>query len=86
MFTCLFEGHCYECIHPLRTKLYPFDLKTQPVPRSKHTASVIKTDKLMLYRQISALCSEIRATHINALCGQDVGFLTIIPGGRYNKF
>jgi len=32
-------------------------LKTQSVPRSKH--SVIKTDKLILHRQIIAVCSEI---------------------------
>jgi hypothetical protein len=32
-------------------------LKTQPVPRSKHTISVIKTRKLMLCREIFAVCS-----------------------------
>jgi hypothetical protein len=32
----------------LRTKLYPPVLKTQFVRRSKHSASVIETDKLML--------------------------------------
>ena len=35
-------------INPLRTILYVSNLKTQYVPRSKHSASVIKTDKLML--------------------------------------
>jgi ribonuclease HI len=29
--------------------MYMFDLKTQSVPRSKHSASVIRTDKLMLF-------------------------------------
>ena len=43
------------------------DLKTQFIPRSKHCASVIKTDKLMLYREIIAVCSEIHTKHINAL-------------------
>jgi hypothetical protein len=28
-------------------------LKTQPVPRSKHTVSVIKTSQLMLYTEIT---------------------------------
>jgi hypothetical protein len=55
-------------ISPLRTNLYQSDLKIQFVPRSKTlSASVIKTDKLMLYREIIALCSEIHAKHINAL-------------------
>ena len=43
------------------------DLKTQLVPRSKLSASVIKTDKLILYREIIAVCSEIQAKHVNAL-------------------
>ena len=43
------------------------DLKTQSVPRSKHCASVIKTDKLILYREKKAVCSEIHTKHINAL-------------------
>jgi len=34
-------------------------LKTQSVPRSKH--SVIKTSQFMLYREIIAVCSEIQA-------------------------
>jgi hypothetical protein len=40
------------------TKLYLSELKTQSVPRSKHYASVIKPDKLMLFLvndQIDAL-------------------------------
>ena len=45
-------------ISPLRTKLYPPDLKTQIVPRSKHCASNINTDKLLLYREIIAVCSD----------------------------
>jgi hypothetical protein len=54
-------------INPLSTKLYLSDLKTHFVPRSKHSASVLKTDKLLLYREIIAVCSEIHAKHINAL-------------------
>ena len=42
-------------------------LKTQFVPSSKYSASVIKTSKLLLYREIIAVCSEIHAKHINAL-------------------
>jgi hypothetical protein len=46
-------------INLLRKKLYLSDLKTQFIPRSKHSGSVIKTDKLMMYREIMAVCSEV---------------------------
>ena len=54
-------------INPLRTKLCLSDLKTHFLPRSKQSASVIKTDKLMLYTEIIAVSSEIHAKHINVL-------------------
>jgi len=47
-------------------------IKTQFVPRSKHTDSVIKTSQLMLYREIIAVCSQIHTKHTNTLCGQNV--------------
>jgi predicted thioesterase len=47
-------------------------IKTQSVPRSKHSVSVIKTSQLMLDRELSAVCSEIHTKHINTLCGQNV--------------
>ena len=50
-------------------------IKIRSVPRSKHSASVIKSSQLMLCREIIAICSEILAKHINALCGQNVEFL-----------
>ena len=49
--------------NPVSTKLYLSDLKTQFVLRSKHSASVLKTGKLMLYREIIAVCSEIHTKH-----------------------
>src|SRR5215470_7957654 len=55
----------------------------QPVPRSKHSVSVIKTSQLMLYREIIAVCSEIHTKHINTLCGQNVQFVNVKPGGIY---
>ena len=54
-------------INPLSMKLYLSNLKTQFVPRRKHSASVIKTGKLLLYRQKIAVCSEIHVNHINTL-------------------
>jgi len=44
----------------LECQLY---LKTQPVPRSKHYISVIKTSQLMLYREIIAVCSQIHTKY-----------------------
>ena len=37
----------------------------------------------MLYREIIAVCSEIRAKHRNVLCGQKVEFLNVKPSGIY---
>ena len=37
----------------------------------------------MLYREIIAVCSEIHTKHINTLCGLNVEFLNVKPGGAY---
>jgi len=42
-------------------------LHTQSVPRSKHSVSGTKTSRLMLYRAIIAVCSEIHTEHANGL-------------------
>jgi hypothetical protein len=47
--------------------------------------SVIKTSKLMLLREIIAVCSEIHVKHINTLCGQNVKFVNVKPGGTYSN-
>jgi len=31
-----------------------------------------------------AVCSHIHTIHINTLCGQNVGFLNVKPGGTYS--
>ena len=31
----------------------------------------------MLYSEITAVCSQIHAKHINTLCGQNVGLLNV---------
>jgi len=54
-----------------KSELY---IKTQSVPRSKHSVCVIKTSQLMLYREIIAVCSQIHTKHINTVCGQNVDF------------
>jgi len=38
----------------------------------------------MLYREIIAVCSEIHTKHINTLCGQNVEFTNVKPGGTYS--
>jgi len=38
----------------------------------------------MLYREIIAVCSDIHTKHINTLCGQNVEFLNVKPGGTYS--
>jgi len=68
-------------VNSIKTKMNVSDLKTQSVPRSKHFVSVIKTNQLMLYREIIAVCSEIRTKHINAICGQNVEFVNVKAGG-----
>jgi hypothetical protein len=55
------------------------DLKIQSVPLSKHSASVIKADKLMLCREIIAVSSQIHTKHINALWAEE--FLNVKTGG-----
>ena len=40
----------------------------------------------MLYREIIAVCSEIHTKHINTLCGQNVEFVSVKPGGIYSDY
>jgi hypothetical protein len=39
----------------------------------------------MLYREIIAVSSEIHIRRINTLCGQNVGLLSVKPGGTYSN-
>jgi hypothetical protein len=39
----------------------------------------------MLYRGIISVYSEIHTKHINTLCGQNVEFLSVNPGGTYSN-
>jgi len=40
----------------------------------------------MLYREIIAICSEIRIKHINTLCGQNAEFVSVKPGTTRNNY
>ena len=57
-------------------------LSKDPVRTAQKTlsASVIKTEKLMLYREKVAVCSEIHA-NISKNCGQNTEFLNVKAGG-----
>ena len=39
----------------------------------------------MLYREIMVVCSEIHTKHINTLCGGNVEFVNVKPGGTYSN-
>jgi hypothetical protein len=39
----------------------------------------------MLYREITAVCSEIHTKHITTLCGQNVQSVNVTPGGTYSN-
>ena len=38
----------------------------------------------MLYKEITAVCSQIHTKHINTVCGQNVELLNVEPGGKYS--
>ena len=39
----------------------------------------------MLYREITAVCSEKHTKHINTLCGQKVELVNVINVGTYSN-
>ena len=43
-----------------------------PLQNRIHPTCITKTNHLMLYREIIAVCSHIHTEHINTLCGQNV--------------
>ena len=73
--TILKTGQKADFLNIIRTR--KLHLKIQSVPRSKHSVSVTQTSQLTLYREITAVCSQIHTKHINTLCGQNVEFLNV---------
>ena len=39
----------------------------------------------MLYKEITAVCSQIHTKHINTLWGQNAKFVNVNPGGTYSN-
>ena len=64
----------------LKTKRRLLYLKTQFVPRSKHSTTVIKASQLMMYKVKVAVCSDIRIKH-STQSEHHVEFLNVKPGG-----
>jgi hypothetical protein len=55
-------------INPLKTGCTLFYIRTQCVPRSKHSPpQLYKTNLYMFCKAKVAVCSEIRTKHINAM-------------------
>jgi hypothetical protein len=48
------------------------------------SVSVLRTNKLLVYSEIIAPCSEIHTKHINTLCGQNFRLLNVKPGGTWS--
>ena len=55
-------------------------IRNQPVPRSKLSTTVIKTNQLMMYKAKVAVCSEIHTKYSTQSEGH-VEFLNVKPGG-----
>ena len=53
------------------------DHMTKLVVACRNIANAPKTSQLMLYREITAVCSQIHTKHINTLCGQNVEFFNV---------
>jgi hypothetical protein len=65
-------------------KLSSFAFKdSAPAAQSTHGFSVVKTNELMLYRKMNAVCSEMRTKHINIFCGQNADLINVKSGGAY---
>ena len=66
------------------TSFSTLPMQIQFIPHREHSVSIRKTSQLMLYREIIFVCSEIHTKHINTLCGQNVEFVIVTPGGTYS--
>jgi hypothetical protein len=80
MIYCMVKA--FSATNSLNTSInlnYTYSVRTA---QSTHTVSVIKISQLMLYCEIIAVCSQIHTKHINTLCGQNVEFASVKPGGK----
>ena len=64
---------CGQNVELLNVKLVVHIVTTE----LQRVKSLIKTNQLILYRELMAVCSEIHTKHINTLCGQNVELLNV---------
>jgi hypothetical protein len=77
--SCTLQGNEMQCFHDWFTGKHSYSAalgKCVPVSAIAFHNSVTKTNQLMLYREIIAVCSEIHTKHINTLYGQNVEFVS----------
>jgi hypothetical protein len=87
------QGVSVSCRHaktPAEWQLILFSLtlhrnnkQIQSVPHRKHSVSITKPNRLMLFREIIAVYCENHTKHINTLCEQNKGFLNVKSNGTY---
>ena len=80
LFVTFCYASCSLLINLLKTKRNLLYIGNQPVPRSKHSTTVIKTNQLMVYKVMAAVCSEIRTKH-STQSEYRVEILNVKPGG-----
>jgi hypothetical protein len=75
-------------ICPVGAELFHADRRTDMtklIVAFRNFANVPKNEPSLLYSEIIAVCSDIHTEHINTLCGQNVEFVNIKPGGTYSN-
>ena len=79
---------CGQNVEFVNVKLVPHSDHCNYRPSPYRTVNTLrlsyKTSQLMQYREIIAICSEIHTKHVNTLCGQNVEFVNVKPGGTYS--
>ena len=60
-------------------------LKTQFVPRSKHSPLRSSNQTVMMYKEVIAVRYKIHTKHVNTLAGQNVELWNVKPGGSYSN-
>ena len=55
--------------------------RSVPTSQKTNLMFITKNRQLRLYKEMIAVCSEIHTKHINTMCGQNVEFFNVAPGG-----
>jgi proteasome assembly chaperone (PAC2) family protein len=71
-------------IRPVGAELFNADRQTDMtklIVISRNFANAPRNQSVNILYEIVAVCSEIHTKHINTLCGQNVEFVNVKPGG-----